>query len=242
MTPTVSHASILSTLPVIQASRYARRLRLDLNMTKHPVAAVTIVYFDHMSIIYEFPLLLSNDEKESILCPARWSDKVRYHLPVTIPTTKLTQKLSEAILLLRIHALYRKSRMITYSLLVTMIVCASISGYYMWRNIFQTEAFSLPVPGYIFCYRTPDENSTLYVFWIPIIAFEGVLCSLALLPGIHTLLQDQYYFQHSGNLLKIILRDSAVYFLVFHRHRMFVGYATGQWSQSTSSVLFYYED
>ena len=94
-------------------------------------------------------------------------------------------------------------------------------------------AISHPFPGFVFC--TPlDIPSHFYAFWIPILSFETLLCSLALLRGYKSyrdheirrigrlrrrrpsVSRDPNPTPSGGelNILEILLRDSVFYFIV----------------------------
>ncbi|PPQ90244.1 hypothetical protein CVT25_013003 [Psilocybe cyanescens] len=85
-----------------------------------------------------------------------------------------------------------------------------LSGY---RTFLPVMVVALPRST--FCRITPKDTSTLFAFWIPVIGFESLLCLLALLAGLHTFMQDDFYFRHSGKLIKILLRDSIAYFIEY---------------------------
>ncbi|PPQ93880.1 hypothetical protein CVT25_013363 [Psilocybe cyanescens] len=93
-------------------------------------------------------------------------------------------------------------------------VCTALSGWFMWRNISQATVMVIALPRSTFCRITPKDTPTLFAFWIPVIGFESLLCLLALLAGLHTFMKDDFYFRHSGKLIKILLRDSIAYFIV----------------------------
>jgi hypothetical protein len=54
----------------------------------------------------------------------------------------------------------------------------------------------------------------LYVFWVPILALDTLLCGLAVFRGFRNI-KFQPSFHYSGNeILDVLLRDSVVYFIV----------------------------
>jgi len=61
---------------------------------------------------------------------------------------------------------------------------------------------------------SPNIPEYFYVFWIPILAFETLLCGLAVFRGFRNMrLKPSLY--HSGKeIVDVLLRDSVMYFIV----------------------------
>ncbi|KAG6829505.1 hypothetical protein H0H87_011238 [Tephrocybe sp. NHM501043] len=57
-------------------------------------------------------------------------------------------------------------------------------------------------------------SKNFYAFWIPMLAFESLLCGLALYKGYETLRTASPSFRSGRHLVSILIRDSVVYFLV----------------------------
>jgi hypothetical protein len=75
-------------------------------------------------------------------------------------------------------------------------------------------AFSFrPIPGLAVCVANniPDY---FYAFWIPILAYESLLCGLALFRGFQTFRSSASPFRSGKYLVRILIRDSVLYFLV----------------------------
>jgi hypothetical protein len=75
------------------------------------------------------------------------------------------------------------------------------------------------IPGIPFCVPV-DVPRHLYAFWIPIIAFESLLCGMALYRGFQGIVGDGSLFRSGRRLVTILVRDSILFFLVyvpFHR-------------------------
>ncbi len=53
-----------------------------------------------------------------------------------------------------------------------------------------------------------------YAFWIPTIAFESLLCGLALFRGFQTFSSDGPLFSSGRRLVSVLIRDSVFYFVV----------------------------
>jgi len=70
---------------------------------------------------------------------------------------------------------------------------------------------NLPADG-TFCYAS-DIASNFYMFWIPLLAFECLLCGLALIKGFQTLRNRRSVLSSGRFLIRILVRDSIVYFL-----------------------------
>ena len=57
-------------------------------------------------------------------------------------------------------------------------------------------------------------SDKFYIFWIPMLAFEFLLCTLALIRGFQAFVSDGSLFRRGRDLVSILLRDSVLYFLV----------------------------
>jgi hypothetical protein len=71
---------------------------------------------------------------------------------------------------------------------------------------------SHPIPNVHFCAPgvVPDW---FFTFWIPILLFESVLCSLALYRGLQTCKASGALFQSGRALVGVLVRDSVFYFI-----------------------------
>lgn len=76
------------------------------------------------------------------------------------------------------------------------------------------EAHSHLIPGLPFCIpmATPDY---MYAFWVPILAFESLLCGMALFRGFQAFRYRHSVFESGRHLVTILLRDSIIYYLMF---------------------------
>jgi hypothetical protein len=64
-----------------------------------------------------------------------------------------------------------------------------------------------------FCFAD-GVPSHFYTFWIPLIAFETILCGLALIRGFQAVRSGGSLFRAGRLLVRILIRDSVLYFLV----------------------------
>jgi hypothetical protein len=98
-------------------------------------------------------------------------------------------------------------------MITVFLTSAAISGTVMGSVLLRITTFAHPVPGITFCvaYGIP---SYFYTFWIPMLAFETLLCGLALYRGFQTLMQDGQVFYSGRRLVNILIRDSVLYFLI----------------------------
>ncbi|KAI6116581.1 hypothetical protein EV401DRAFT_47571 [Pisolithus croceorrhizus] len=99
--------------------------------------------------------------------------------------------LVQVILQLRLYALYNRSRKVL---------------------IFMG---SEPIPGVKIC-TNEDTSNSFYVFWLPILCFEFLLCSLAVRAGIHRSRDDIGFIPPSNRvfLLDVLVKGNVGYFLV----------------------------
>lgn len=74
--------------------------------------------------------------------------------------------------------------------------------------------YAINIPGGSFCVLEDlHVLGSMYVFWIPIIVYESMLCLLALTPAIEAFLEGDAYFTNR-KLIRVLLRDSVIYFFV----------------------------
>jgi len=98
-------------------------------------------------------------------------------------------------------------------MLTCWVGCLAGSSYIMYTVLARVEATAIYVPGGLFC--VPSGVSThFYTFWIPMLAFESLLCTLALIRGFQTYRAKGSLFHSSRQLVGILIRDSVLYFLV----------------------------
>ena len=71
---------------------------------------------------------------------------------------------------------------------------------------------ALALPGTTFC-KTIKDWHTSFVFWIPILCYETLLCLLALYKGYENHRKDVSKECSGPRVLDILVRDSIIYFL-----------------------------
>lgn len=69
-----------------------------------------------------------------------------------------------------------------------------------------------PIPNGSYCVLL-NVPTTRYTFWIPMLAFETLLCLLATVRAIQTFM-DGTFFRSVNKLFYILVRDSALYYIV----------------------------
>ncbi|KDR66617.1 hypothetical protein GALMADRAFT_147830 [Galerina marginata CBS 339.88] len=121
--------------------------------------------------------------------------------------------LAEGILQIRIYALYSLNKKILAIMLICFVGCSATSAWVVWTSLSSFGASALPISGGTFC--VPFGISPhFYVFWIPMLAFESLLCFLALVRGFQTFKSNGSLFHSGRQLVGILVRDSLIYFLV----------------------------
>ncbi|KAJ7624812.1 hypothetical protein FB45DRAFT_924267 [Roridomyces roridus] len=224
----MSLVDLISTgLHDIQATRYAQ------------LASSAIIVFDH---------IITLDQEVDLIWKSSWSmGKIlfiinRYYtLTSVIPTITDSVRLSvrlhffrwqgwtgliacmiaEVILQMRLYALYFLDRRVL-ALMVTMFIASSAtSAAIMGTALSRISAVSSPLPGIITFCAPSGIPPWFYAFWIPILAFESLMCALALYRGFQTFRASEPAFQSGRHLVAILIRDSVLYFLV-----MFATYFT----------------
>ncbi|KAF5383063.1 hypothetical protein D9615_004822 [Tricholomella constricta] len=129
--------------------------------------------------------------------------------------------ISEIILQMRLFALYSLNRKILALMLGCFIVSTAASAAVMGSILSQISADAIRLtPNLIFCVPFNVSNH-FFAFWIPMLAFESLLCGLALYKGYETFRSSSSPFRSGKHLVGILIRDSIFYFLV-----MFATYLT----------------
>lgn len=117
--------------------------------------------------------------------------------------------IAEIILQIRLYALYLMDKRV----LALMLVCfmaSSVCAAVIMGNVL--SGVTAIVPGRHFCVPL-GISSHFYSFWIPILAFETLLCALALARGIQTVRSERGLFRFKRDLVNVFVRDSVLYFL-----------------------------
>ena len=61
---------------------------------------------------------------------------------------------------------------------------------------------------------SPHIPEYLYTFWIPILAFETLLCGLAVFRGFQNMRVKSSLYYSGKEIVDVLLRDSVIYFIV----------------------------
>ena len=69
------------------------------------------------------------------------------------------------------------------------------------------------IPGGKFCVPR-NVSGHFFIFWIPMLAFESLLCTLALIQGFRTFNNEGGIFRNGRQLVALLVRDSIFYFLM----------------------------
>ncbi|KAF8811627.1 hypothetical protein BYT27DRAFT_7183770 [Phlegmacium glaucopus] len=121
--------------------------------------------------------------------------------------------IGEAILQIRIYALYSLNKKVLALMLISFILCSAASGWILGTQLASISVTALATPRGRFCVPI-DIPHRFFTFWIPTLACESFLCSLALFQGLRTFRLDGSMFSSGRKLMRILIRDSILYFLV----------------------------
>ncbi|KAF7332720.1 hypothetical protein MKEN_00155400 [Mycena kentingensis (nom. inval.)] len=133
--------------------------------------------------------------------------------------------IAQIILQMRIYAMYFLNKRIL-AVMVALFVCALTTASVIMGRVLQgIHAIAHPLPGTSFTFCTPlGIPRYFFVFWVPLICFEVLLCAMALYRGLQTFRihgPNSTLYQSGRHLVSILVRDSVLYFLV-----MFATYFT----------------
>jgi len=128
-------------------------------------------------------------------------------------TGLLVSTIAEIILQLRIYALYHLNRRVLFFMLVAFIVSVGTAATIMGLVLARVSTNSQFLPGVVFCLPL-NVPSWFYTFWIPTLAFESLLCGLALFRAFGDFKSRSTMFQSGRHIVKILIRDSVIYYLI----------------------------
>jgi len=117
---------------------------------------------------------------------------------------------AQAILQIRLYALYSLNKKVLALMLTFYFSCAASSVWIIVTELSDTLAvvvlgrFCLPI-------GIPHR---FYTYWIPMVSYESLLCGLALFQGFRTFRSGGSMFRNGKRLVGIMVRDSILYFLV----------------------------
>ncbi|KAK0203922.1 hypothetical protein DFS33DRAFT_1335395 [Desarmillaria ectypa] len=141
--------------------------------------------------------------------------------------------IAEVILQMRLYALYLLNKKVLALMVTSFVTCSASAAVVMGIVLSKISTVSHTLPGTSFCVPSgiPDY---FYTFWIPMIAFESLLCGLALFRGFQTFSSDGPLFSSGRHLVSILIRDSVFYFVV-----MFATYLTNLlvWTTAPADLL-----
>ncbi|KAF9041546.1 hypothetical protein BJ165DRAFT_1489694, partial [Panaeolus papilionaceus] len=121
--------------------------------------------------------------------------------------------LAEGILQMRIYALYSLNKKVLAVMMIGFAASVLTSSWVLHSVLDKVVATALPIPNGKFC--VPGHVSdNFYVFWIPMLAYECLLCGLAFFRGLQTFRSQGSLFQNGRQLVGILIRDSVLYFVV----------------------------
>ncbi|KAI6041417.1 hypothetical protein EDC04DRAFT_3139754 [Pisolithus marmoratus] len=115
--------------------------------------------------------------------------------------------LVQTILQLRLYVLYDRSRRLLLFMGSAFVVeILAMAAILITANL-TSGSTNEPVPGLKFCTNT-GVSSSFYVFWLPTLGFECILCSLAVWAGVRRSRNNKI------RLLDVLIKGNVGYFLI----------------------------
>ncbi|TFK63432.1 hypothetical protein BDN72DRAFT_321713 [Pluteus cervinus] len=142
--------------------------------------------------------------------------------------------IAEIILQMRLYALYFLNKKVLFLMVFLFVGSVSASGVILALLLQKiTMVDSHPGAGIVFCTPTGLSHS-FWTFWVPLLGFETFLCIMALFRGFQTFKKDGSLFQSGRHLVRILIRDSVLFYLV-----MFGAYFTNvlMWLLARQTLL-----
>ncbi|KAF7300476.1 hypothetical protein HMN09_00931800 [Mycena chlorophos] len=153
-------------------------------------------------------------------------------------TGLFTCVVAQIILQMRLYALYYLNKRVLALMLTLFVISTASAGAIMGTVLSWIVATSHPIPipalDVNFCVPVSGIPRWFFVYWVPMLSFEALLCVLALYRGFQTFRASGTLYQSGRHLVGILIRDSVLYFLV-----MFASYFTNllMWSLARTSLL-----
>ncbi|KAJ6478543.1 hypothetical protein C8R47DRAFT_1138733 [Mycena vitilis] len=117
----------------------------------------------------------------------------------------------QLILITRIYAMYSRNKTLLWVLCILFVLCAAAAVTTAAIAVSGSPSTNEPLPGVIICASLiPPKN--IWSFWIPILVFESILFLLAVNKSIRHVYKNPLGETLTTNFLRIILRDSVVYY------------------------------
>jgi len=124
-----------------------------------------------------------------------------------------TCMVAEIILQLRLYALYFLDKKVLLFMVISFLGTSACAAAIMGEVLSNFTVQSHIIPGFPFCIPIKVPNY-LFSFWIPILAFESILCGMALFRGFQAFRYRHSVFQSGRHLVTLLLRDSIIYYLI----------------------------
>jgi len=141
--------------------------------------------------------------------------------------------IAEIILQLRLYALYFLDKKVLFFMVVSFIATSTCSAFIMGHVLSNFTVQAHVIPDFPFCIPI-NVPHYLFAFWIPILAFESLLCGMALFRGFQAFRYRQNVLRAGRHLVTLLLRDSIIYYLI-----VFVAYLTNLllWSSGQVALI-----
>ncbi|KAH6908826.1 hypothetical protein BKA70DRAFT_253570 [Coprinopsis sp. MPI-PUGE-AT-0042] len=120
--------------------------------------------------------------------------------------------LAQLILQMRIYAMYSLNKGILVFMVAAFLGSTLTSAWIMFNALASITRRSTFLHGK-FCFAD-GIPSHFWSFWLPLIAFETILCGLALVRGFQAVRTGGSLFRAGRHLVRILIRDSVLYFVV----------------------------
>ncbi|KAF9549179.1 hypothetical protein CPC08DRAFT_715515 [Agrocybe pediades] len=156
-----------------------------------------------VSIVGDYALFTPNISDQLCTSNLRWELCNAYIFTI----------LTEIILQIRLHALYKQSKLILTFMIVCFISATAVSGWYLSKDFKSAVSFPFTI-GIMSACSFPTFPKETFAVYIPVLAFEVVLCILALYKGFETFVLEGLSRNMGKGLLWTFCRDSVILFLI----------------------------
>jgi len=120
--------------------------------------------------------------------------------------------LAQALLQVRIYALYSSNKKILVFMLICYLSLSGVSAWIVQAKLASSKASAISLPMGKVCI---DSNISpgFYTFWIPVLLFDSMLCALAIFGGLRGFTTASSFFRRGLSLVQTLILGSVFYYI-----------------------------
>ncbi|KAF9551433.1 hypothetical protein CPC08DRAFT_315281 [Agrocybe pediades] len=142
------------------------------------------------------------------LTPEVSDRNIRFH----IISVFLSGVMTEAVLQLRVYALYYQNKKVLTFMLVGYTVTTATSAWILASGMRVGRSSTIQIPGGSTC-TFPVLGKNLAQAWIPFTVYDAILCAIVVYRGYMTYNSQHVYGEKGRILINVMVRDSVLSFI-----------------------------